>query len=62
MEFITVALPANPLRLTKTLRYELDGWRTARRGDDRVTFRLDETKHAIVVGRIEHRRDIYRPT
>ncbi len=61
VEFVTGALPANPLRLSTPLRYELEGWRTARRGDYRVTFRLDETKHAIVVGRIEHRRDVYRP-
>jgi len=61
VEFITGALPANPLRLSKPLRYALEGWRTARRGDNRVTFRLDEQLHTIVVGRIEHRRDVYRP-
>ncbi len=61
VEFITGALPANPLRLSKPLRYELEGWRTARRGDYRVTFRLDEQVHTLVVGRIEHRRHVYRP-
>ncbi len=61
VEFITGALPADPRRLSKPLRYELEGWRTARRGDYRVTFRLDEQVHTLVVGRIEHRRDVYRP-
>lgn len=61
VEFITRALQDSPVRLSKPLRYELEGWRTARRGDYRVTFRLDETAHTITVGRIEHRRDVYRP-
>lgn len=61
VEFVTGTLPANPLRLSKPLRYELEGWRTARRGEYRVTSRLDEAQHTIVVGRIEHRRDVYRP-
>lgn len=60
VEFITGALQANPLRLSKPLRYELEGWRTARRGDYRVTLRLDEEARTVVVGRIEHRRDVYR--
>ncbi len=61
VEFITGTLPSNPLRLSKPLRYELEGWRTARRGDYRVTLRLDEQAHTITVGRIDHRRDVYRP-
>ena len=60
VEFITATLPTNPHRLSKPLRYELEGWRVARRGDYRVTFRLEEEQHTIVVGRIEHRRDVYR--
>ncbi|MDN5798332.1 MAG: type II toxin-antitoxin system RelE/ParE family toxin [Intrasporangium sp.] len=61
VEFITGVLPTNPLRLSKPLRYELEGWRIARRGDYRVTLRIDEAEHVIIVGRIEHRRDVYRP-
>jgi len=60
VEFITGVLPANPLRLSKPLRYELERWRTARRGDYRVTLRLAENQHTLVVGRIEHPRDVYR--
>lgn len=32
VEFITATLPTNPWRLSKPLRYELEGWRVARRG------------------------------
>ena len=39
-EFITTTLPGDPYRLSKPLRFELTGWRVARRGDYRVTFRL----------------------
>ncbi|BBZ07646.1 hypothetical protein MDOR_18150 [Mycolicibacterium doricum] len=39
-EFITVALPADPYRVSKPLKFQFEGWRVARRGDYRVTFRL----------------------
>lgn len=61
VEFITGTLPTNPHRLSKPLHYVLEGWRTARRGDYRVTFRLKEEQHTITIGRTEHRRDVYRP-
>jgi len=54
VELITATLPTNPHPLSKPLRYELEGWRVARRGDYRVTLRLEEEQHTIVVGRIEH--------
>jgi mRNA-degrading endonuclease RelE of RelBE toxin-antitoxin system len=38
-EFVTVTLPTDPYRLWKPLRFEFEGWRVARRGDYRVTFR-----------------------
>jgi mRNA-degrading endonuclease RelE of RelBE toxin-antitoxin system len=60
VEFITVTLPTNPHRLGKPLRYELEGWRSARRGDYRVTFRIEESESRLVIGRIEHRSTVYR--
>lgn len=36
VEFITVVLPENPARLSKPLTGELEGLRSARRGDYRV--------------------------
>jgi mRNA interferase RelE/StbE len=50
-----------PLRVSKPLQDELAGLRVARRGEYRVVFRIDESKHLIVVRRIDHRRDVYRP-
>lgn len=59
-EFVTAALPSNPERLSKPLRFELAGWRVARRGDYRVTFKLIEDDGILYVGRIEHRAHAYR--
>jgi mRNA-degrading endonuclease RelE of RelBE toxin-antitoxin system len=27
----------------------------------KIVFRIDESKHLIVVRRVDHRRDVYRP-
>jgi mRNA interferase RelE/StbE len=59
-EFITATLPTDPHRLSKPLRYELSGWRVARRGDYRVTFRILEDDRVLFIGRIEHRAHVYR--
>lgn len=59
-EFITSTLPGDPYRLSKPLRFELAGWRVARRGDYRVTFRLIEDSNVIYVGRVDHRAHAYR--
>ncbi|CQD24012.1 toxin [Mycobacterium lentiflavum] len=60
VEFVTATLPADPYRLSKPLRFEFEGWRVARRGDYRVTFRAIEDDRVVYVGRIEHRAHIYR--
>ncbi|MEE6140837.1 type II toxin-antitoxin system RelE/ParE family toxin [Mycobacterium sp. 050128] len=59
-EFITVALPADPLPMSKPLRFQFEGWRVARRGDYRVTFRVLSDDNVLYVGRIEHRAHVYR--
>lgn len=61
IEFITGPLAENPQRLCKALRGELAAYRSARRGDYRVLFRIDDDKHAIVIVAINHRAHIYRP-
>lgn len=48
-------------RVSKPLHDELVGLRVARRSEYRVVFRIDESKHLVVVRRIDHRRDVYRP-
>ena len=59
-EFITATLPTALYRLSKPLRFEFAGWRLARRGDYRVTFRMLEDDRVLLVGRIEHRAHMYR--
>lgn len=61
VEFITGALARNPQRLSKPLRGDLDGYHSARRGDYRVVFRIDEDERTVVVVGIRHRAHIYRP-
>lgn len=60
VEFATVTLPTNPERMSKPLRNELEGVRSARRGDYRVLFILDEPTHSLLVVRVAHRADVYR--
>lgn len=60
VEFVTRTLPANPERMSKPLRYELEGLRSARRGDYRVLFALDHDTRVLLVVRISHRADAYR--
>ena len=60
-EFVAGTLPTDPYRLSKPLRFQFEGWRVARRGDYRVTFRALDHDRVLYVGRIEHREHIYRP-
>lgn len=61
LEFITGALLANPHRVGKRLRGDLAGIRAARRGTYRVLYRINDAEGEVVVLRVEHRRDVYRP-
>jgi len=61
VEFITVVLPENPLRLSKPLTGQLSGLRSARRGDYRVLIEVDDEARRILVVRVAHRSDVYRP-
>ncbi len=48
-------------RLSKPLAEPFAGWRSARYGADRIVFGVDEDKTVMVIGRIGHRADVYRP-
>jgi mRNA interferase RelE/StbE len=61
VEFITAVLPENPLRLSKPLTGEFVGLRSARRGDYRVLIEVDEGARRVLVVRIAHRAEVYRP-
>lgn len=61
IDFLTTALVANPQRVGKELRGGLSGVWSARRGTYRVLYRINDSPREVVVLRIEHRRDSYRP-
>ncbi len=61
IDFITTALVRDPRRVGKPLRGELAGIYAARRGTYRVLYRVHEQNREVIVVRIEHRRDSYRP-
>lgn len=61
IDFLTTALVQQPRRVGKPLRGDLVGVWAARRGTYRVLCRLREDTREVIVVRIEHRRDAYRP-
>ena len=61
IDFLTTALVLQPRRAGKPLRGELTGIWTARRGTYRVLYRVREDAREVIVVRIEHRQDAYRP-
>lgn len=60
IDLITGALLADPRRVGKPLRNELEGIWSARRGTFRVLYRIDDSRREVIVLRIDHRRDVYR--
>lgn len=61
IEFSYGALAENPQRVGKSLKFDLAGLQSARRGDFRVIYRINEADRRIDVVAIEHRSDVYRP-
>lgn len=55
------AIASNPRRLGKPLRFELEGYLSARRGPYRIIYRIDDATHSVTVVAVAHRSDIYRP-
>ena len=51
----------NPLRLGKPLLGDLDGLRSTRRGDYRIIYEIFEEDKIVLIHRVQHRRDVYRP-
>lgn len=60
VEFVYGGLARNPHRVGHALRFELEGRHSARRGDFRVTYEIDEARRVVTVLAIDHRSDIYR--
>ena len=61
VEFLYGSLASSPYRAGKQLRLGLDGLHSARRGDYRVIYRIDDQQRRVIVMAIEHRSDVYRP-
>lgn len=61
VEFAYGSLAANPHRMSKPLQLGLAGLHSARRGDYRVIYRIDDANHRVEITAIEHRADAYRP-
>jgi mRNA-degrading endonuclease RelE of RelBE toxin-antitoxin system len=61
VEFLTGPLLEQPRRVGKPLVRQLAGYWSARRGAYRVVYTVDEESRLVLVVRIEHRADVYRP-
>lgn len=61
IEFVYGDLAAAPRRVGKPLERELAGSFSARRGPYRVLYDIHEDDARIVILRIDHRADVYRP-
>ena len=62
VEFMLGPLLENPRKVGRPLKRELLGLYSARRGSYRVVFQLDEEARRVMVLRIDHRSDVYRPS
>ena len=58
-QFVSGPLLDNPHRVGKPLRFELEGYYSARRGQYRVIYRIDEREVIVDVIKISHRSDAY---
>lgn len=61
VEFLYGSLATSPHRVGKPLKLGLEGLHSARRGDYRVIYRIDDRQRQVTVVAIEHRSDAYRP-
>ncbi|MCZ2860805.1 type II toxin-antitoxin system RelE family toxin [Blastococcus sp. VKM Ac-2987] len=60
VDFLYGPLAADPHRVGKPLRFELDGYWSARRGRYRVIHSIHDDKILVRLVRISHRTDVYR--
>jgi mRNA interferase RelE/StbE len=58
-EFISGPLLDNPHRVGRALRFDLEGFFSARRGQYRVIYRIVEDEIVVEIVKISHRSDAY---
>ncbi|MEQ8718302.1 MAG: type II toxin-antitoxin system RelE/ParE family toxin [Acidimicrobiales bacterium] len=61
VEFVYGGLAENPHRVGRALRFDLEGKHSARRGDFRVVYQIENERRVVTVLAIDHRSDVYRP-
>lgn len=59
-EFVNGPLAENPHRVGKPLLGRLAGFWSARRGQYRVAYAIDDRTVVVTVVKVDHRRDVYR--
>jgi mRNA interferase RelE/StbE len=60
IELVYGALAENPRRVGGELRLELAGKRSARRGDFRLIYEIDDVERVVTILAVDHRSDVYR--
>lgn len=60
LELILGPITSEPHRVGQPLVGQLLGLHSARRGDYRVVYEIDDETNRVLVHRIQHRRDVYR--
>jgi mRNA interferase RelE/StbE len=60
LETIFGSIAENPQRAGTPLRGELEGLYSARRGEFRVIYEIDDNAHVVLIHRAQHRRSAYR--
>lgn len=61
LESIFGPIAENPNRVGKPLVGELEGLRSARRGDYRIIDEIFEDDQVVLIHRVQHRSTAYRP-
>ncbi len=61
LESIFGPISENPYRLGEPLVGELEGLWSARRGGYRIIYEIFEDEQIVLIHRLQHRRDVYRP-
>ena len=60
VEYVYTVVAENPQQAGHVLHFELEGMYSARRGDFRVIYKIDDTASTVLIVAIGHRSDIYR--
>jgi mRNA interferase RelE/StbE len=59
VDFLYGPLAEDPYRVGKPLRFQLDGYWSARRGQYRVIYSIHDDEVLVRMVRISHRADVY---